>query len=80
MKWRVMVELIGSNGTVHVHKLNAGRSNTAECSAETVGLKPCCRDNDNDAVPLNCRSEEGGKIDALQDGFRAHAVMTVAGP
>jgi hypothetical protein len=38
MKWRVMVELIGSDGTVHAHEVNAGGSNTAECSAETVGL------------------------------------------
>jgi hypothetical protein len=33
-----MVELIGSDGTVHAHEVNAGGSNTAECSAETVGL------------------------------------------
>ena len=39
MKWRVMVELIGSDGTVHAHEVNAGGSNTAECSAETVGLR-----------------------------------------
>jgi hypothetical protein len=38
MKWRVMVELIGSDGTVHAHEVDAGGSNTAECSAETVGL------------------------------------------
>ena len=38
MKWRVMVELIGNDGTVHAHEVNAGGSNTAECSAETVGL------------------------------------------
>jgi hypothetical protein len=38
MKWRVMVELIGSDGTVHAHEVNAGGSNTAECSAATVGL------------------------------------------
>jgi hypothetical protein len=38
MKWRVMVELIGSDGTVHAHEVNAGGSKTAECSAETVGL------------------------------------------
>jgi hypothetical protein len=38
MKWRVMVELIGSDGTVHAHEVNAGGSNTAECSAEMVGL------------------------------------------
>src|SRR5271157_3284384 len=38
MKWRVVVELIGSDGTVHAYEVNAGGSNTAECSAETVGL------------------------------------------
>jgi hypothetical protein len=32
------VELIGSDGTVHAHEVNTGGSNTAECSAETVGL------------------------------------------
>ena len=26
MKWRVMVELIGSDGTVHAHEVNAGGS------------------------------------------------------
>jgi hypothetical protein len=38
MKWRVMVELIGSDGAVHAHEVTAGGNNTAECSAETVGL------------------------------------------
>ena len=38
MKWRVMVELIGSDGAVHAHEVNAGGSNTAEYSAEMVGL------------------------------------------
>jgi hypothetical protein len=38
MKWRVMMELIGSDGTIHAHEVNAGGSNTAEWSAETVGL------------------------------------------
>jgi hypothetical protein len=33
-----MAELIGSDGTVHAHEVNAGGSNTAECSAETVEL------------------------------------------
>jgi hypothetical protein len=34
----VVVELIGSDGIVHAYELNAGGSNTAECSVETVGL------------------------------------------
>src|SRR6202790_4324190 len=38
MKWRVMVELTGSDGTVRAHEVSAGGSNTAECSAVTVGL------------------------------------------
>ena len=38
MKCRVMVELIGSDGIAHAHEVNAGGSNTAECSAEMVGL------------------------------------------
>jgi hypothetical protein len=38
MKWRVMVELSGSDGTVHAHEVCTGGSNTAECSAATVGL------------------------------------------
>ena len=38
MKWRVMVELIGSDGTVRAVEVSAGGSNTAECSAATVGL------------------------------------------
>ena len=38
MKWRVMVELAGSDGTVLTHEISTGGSNTAECSAATVGL------------------------------------------
>jgi hypothetical protein len=34
MKWRVMMELIGGDGTVHAHEVNADESNTGECSAE----------------------------------------------
>ena len=38
MKWRVMVELTGVEGTVQLHEVSAGGSATAECSAETLGL------------------------------------------
>jgi hypothetical protein len=38
MKWRVMVELIGGDGTIRTHEISTGGSNTAECSAATVGL------------------------------------------
>jgi hypothetical protein len=38
MKWQVMVEFFGSDGTIHAHEVNASGSNTPECSAETVGL------------------------------------------
>jgi len=38
MKWRVMVELTGSDGIVRTHEISAGGSNTAERSAATVGL------------------------------------------
>jgi hypothetical protein len=38
MKWRVMVELTGSDGSVRTREVSAGGSNTAECSAATVGL------------------------------------------
>ena len=38
MKWRVMVELTGSDGSVCAHEVSVGGSNTAECSAATVGL------------------------------------------
>jgi hypothetical protein len=38
MKWRVIVELIESDGTVRSHEVSAGGSNKAECSAATVGL------------------------------------------
>jgi hypothetical protein len=37
MKWRVMVELAGSDGTVVTHEISTGGSNTAECSPATVG-------------------------------------------
>ena len=38
MKWRVMVELIGCDGSVCTHEIGSGGCNTAECSAATVGL------------------------------------------
>ena len=38
MKWRVIVELGGAEGTVQLHEVSAGGSTTAECSAETLGL------------------------------------------
>jgi hypothetical protein len=38
MKWRVMVELAGIEGTVQLHEVSAGGSATAGCSAETLGL------------------------------------------
>ena len=38
MKWRVMVELTGSDGVVRSQEVSAGGSNAAECSAATVGL------------------------------------------
>ena len=38
MKWRVMVELTGSDGTVCTHEIGSGGHDTAECSATTVGL------------------------------------------
>jgi hypothetical protein len=38
MKWRVIVELTGSDGTVRSQEVGVGGSNTAECSAATVGL------------------------------------------
>ena len=38
MKWRVMIELAGAEGTVQLHEVSIGGSTTAECSAETLGL------------------------------------------
>ena len=38
MKWRVMVELTESDGTVRTHEISTGGSNTTECSAATAGL------------------------------------------
>jgi hypothetical protein len=38
MKWRVMVELGGAEGTVQVHEVSAGGSTTVEYPAETLGL------------------------------------------
>jgi len=38
MKWRVMVELTGSDGSGCAYEVSVGGSNTAECSAATVGL------------------------------------------
>lgn len=38
MKWRVMVELGGVEGTVQLHEVSASGCTTAEYSAETLGL------------------------------------------
>src|SRR5271155_1912069 len=38
MKWRVMVELTGSDGVIRSQEVSAGGSNASECSAATVGL------------------------------------------
>jgi hypothetical protein len=38
MKWRVMVELTGSDGIIRLQEVSAGGSNASECSAATVGL------------------------------------------
>ena len=38
MKWRVMVELTGSEGVVRSQEVSAGGSNASECLATTVGL------------------------------------------
>jgi hypothetical protein len=38
MKWRVMVELTGSDGIVRLQEVSTGGTNTIECSAGTVGL------------------------------------------
>jgi hypothetical protein len=38
MKWRVVVELGGAEGTVQLHEVSAGGSLTAGCAAETLGL------------------------------------------
>jgi hypothetical protein len=38
MKWRVMVELNGSDGVVRSQEVSAGGSNVSECSTATVGL------------------------------------------
>ena len=38
MKWRVMVELGGVEGTVQLHEVSTGGCTTAEYSAEALGL------------------------------------------
>jgi hypothetical protein len=38
MKWRVVVELTGSDGTAGMREITMGSSNPAKCSAGTVGL------------------------------------------
>ena len=36
-KWRVIVELTGSDGTIRTCEVSAGGTNTAECSARRLG-------------------------------------------
>jgi hypothetical protein len=38
MQWRVMVELIGADGSVQAHEVHVGGCLPAACSAETLGL------------------------------------------
>ena len=38
MKWPVILELMGSDGTVRLHDVRAGGANPIECSAGTIGL------------------------------------------
>ena len=38
MKWRVMVELTGTDGVVRSQEVSVGGSNASECSAATLGL------------------------------------------
>jgi hypothetical protein len=39
MKWRVMIDLAGAEGTVQLHEVSAGGSTTAECSAKSWGRR-----------------------------------------
>ncbi|SDR63534.1 hypothetical protein SAMN05519103_08726 [Rhizobiales bacterium GAS113] len=38
MRWRVMVELTGQDGTVRTHEVSAGGNTTTEPSSATIGL------------------------------------------
>ncbi len=38
MKWRVVVELTGMDGTVQLHEVGTGSDTTAVCSVGTLGL------------------------------------------
>jgi hypothetical protein len=57
MRWRVMAELTGMDGTVHTHEVSVGGATTIEHSSATIGLtladgkrtlaglhRPCCID------------------------------------
>jgi hypothetical protein len=62
MKWRVMVELAGSDGAVLTHEISTGGSNTAECSAATVRTEPGRRKTDPRRVGGSPRSGAGRGI------------------
>jgi hypothetical protein len=38
MKWRVVVELSGADGTVRLHEVSVGGCTTTTCSPDTLGL------------------------------------------
>jgi hypothetical protein len=38
MRWRVMAELTGMDGTVHTHEVSVGGATTIEHSSATIGL------------------------------------------
>jgi hypothetical protein len=64
MKWRVIVELTGIDGTVRSQEVSAGGSNTAECSAATVGLALA----DGVGACVDGRSDARGKMRILTSG------------
>jgi len=76
MKWRVMVELGGAEGTVKLHEVSVGGGTTTEYSAETLGLTIA---EGNTAWFKKCCFQVTPKIAraALAKGFRVSSVTLI---
>jgi hypothetical protein len=80
MKWRVMVELTGSDGVIRSQEVSAGGSNASECSAATVGLTLADAKRTlvglQDHLPTNIAGSGGA---ALIAGRNGHSRMSARG-
>ena len=81
MKWRVVVELVGADGTVQSHEISVGGCGTIDHSADTLGLTPQHGTDLTDRFPRIAEAVRGLPVEqALVDGeavvFRPDGMAT----